>query len=106
LQIDSAGLLLAIGTCHFYFTATPIGEKLFPTAIVSGTAVRYQFCALFLNRRGNSLRLEPLYILPLWKLTAFTTLKINDPPNQSGRVAIALIIFGGRVALSKILLKK
>jgi hypothetical protein len=46
LQIDSAGLLLAIGTCHFYFTATPIGEKLFPTAMVGGTGSLSVLCPL------------------------------------------------------------
>jgi hypothetical protein len=46
LQVHPMGLLLAVGTCHFYFTATAIGEKSFSVAMIGGAASLSCLCAL------------------------------------------------------------
>jgi hypothetical protein len=46
LQVNPVGLFLAAGTAHFYFTATAIGEKSFPVAMVGGAASLSCLCAL------------------------------------------------------------
>ncbi len=46
LQVHPMGLLLAVGTCHFYFTATAIGEKSFSVAMVGGAASLSCLCSL------------------------------------------------------------
>ena len=46
LQVSPVGLFLAVGTAHFYFTATAIGEKSFPVAMVGGAASLSCLCAL------------------------------------------------------------
>jgi hypothetical protein len=46
LQVNPVGLFLAVGTAHFYLTATAIGEKSFPVAMVGGAASLSCLCAL------------------------------------------------------------
>ncbi len=104
LQVHPVGLLLAVGTCHFYFTATAIGEKSFPTAMVGAAGSLSCLCALsepiseWFEARTSVNRA----VVEIEKIYS----PKNDPPDWLGGVAIALLIFGGRVALSKMFFKK
>ncbi|NET03077.1 MAG: hypothetical protein F6K61_21530 [Sphaerospermopsis sp. SIO1G1] len=45
LQVHPVGIFLAVGTCHFYFTATAVGEKSLPVAIVGGACSLSVLCS-------------------------------------------------------------
>lgn len=104
LQVHPAGLLLAVGTCHFYFTATAVGEKSFPTAMVGGAGSLSVLCALS-EPVGEWFEARTSVNRAVVEIDRIYSPQ-NDPPDWLGGVAIALLIFGGRVALSKMFFKK
>lgn len=99
LQVHPMGLLLAVGTCHFYFTATAVGEKSFSVAMIGCAGSLSCLCALS----------EP--IGEWWEARVSTQSaseeiqRIYQPqkemPDWVGGIAIALILFGARVAFNK-----
>ncbi|WP_016951674.1 hypothetical protein [Anabaena sp. PCC 7108] len=104
LQVHPAGLLLAVGTCHFYFTATAVGEKSFSVAMIGCAGSLSCLCALS----------EP--VGEWWEArTSISSAseeiqRIYQPqkemPDWVGGIAIALLLFGVRVIFSKIFIKK
>jgi hypothetical protein len=104
LQVHPVGLFLAVGVSHFYFTATAVGEKSFPVAMIGCAGSLSCLCALS----------EPV---GEW-LEARTSIssaseeiqRIYQPqkeiPDWVGGIAIALLLFGMRVAFSRAFLKK
>lgn len=104
LQVHPVGIFLAVGTCHFYFTATAVGEKSFPTAMVGAAGSLSCLCALS-EPIGEWLEAQTSVNRAVVEIEKIYSPK-NELPDWTGGIAIALLIFGGRIALSKVFFKK
>lgn len=102
LQVNPVGLFLAVGTAHFYFTATAIGEKSFPVAMVGGAASLSCLCALS----------EPIgeFVESRISIKAANDLiaKIENQrsPDLPIGLIIALVILGVKISISRLKIRK
>ncbi|MBE9056344.1 hypothetical protein [Sphaerospermopsis sp. LEGE 08334] len=104
LQVHPVGIFLAVGTCHFYFTATAVGEKSFPTAMVGAAGSLSVLCALS-EPIGEWFEARTSVNRAVVEIERIYSSK-NDLPDWSGGITIALIIFGVKLAVFRAVSKK
>lgn len=104
LQVHPVGLFLAVGTCHFYFTATAIGEKSFPTAMIGAAGSLSILCALS-EPISEWLEAKTSVNRAVVEIDRIYNPK-NDLPDWTGGVVIAFIIFGVKLAMFRAVSKK